>query len=47
MVLNPDLTLGIGRTYLATYYKPETVEYGFFESFPAGINTVSACSADM
>lgn len=37
MVLNPDLTLGIGRTYLATYYKPETVEYGFFESFPAGI----------
>lgn len=37
MVLNPDLTLGVGRTYLATYYKPETVEYGFFESFPAGI----------
>ena len=37
MVLNPDLTLGVGRTYLATYYKPETVEYGFFESFPAVI----------
>lgn len=37
MVLNPDLTLGIGRTFLGTYYQPEKIEYGFFESFPAGI----------
>lgn len=36
MVLNPDLTLGVGRTYLGTYYKPVKLEYGFFESFPAG-----------
>ena len=36
MVLNPDLTLGVGRTYLSTYYKPVKLEYGFFESFPAG-----------
>lgn len=37
MVLNPDLTLGVGRTFLGTYYQPEKIEYGFFESFPAGI----------
>ena len=37
MVLNPDLTLGVGRTYLGTYYKPVKLEYGFFESFPAGV----------
>ena len=37
MVLNPDLTLGVGRTGLATYYKPVKLEYGFFESFPAGV----------
>lgn len=36
MVLNPDLTLGVGRTYLGTYYKTVKLEYGFFESFPAG-----------
>ena len=36
VVLNPDLTLGVGRTYLGSYYKPVKVEYGFFESFPAG-----------
>lgn len=36
IVLNPDLTLGVGRTYLGTYYKPVKLEYGFFESFPAG-----------
>ena len=36
VVLNPDLTLGVGRTYLGTYYKPVKLEYGFFESFPAG-----------
>ena len=36
MTLNPDLTLGVGRTYLGTYYKSVTLEYGFLESFPAG-----------
>ena len=36
VVLTPDLTLGVGRTYLDTYYKPVRLEYGFFESFPAG-----------
>lgn len=36
MTLNPDLTLGVGRTYLGSYYKPVTLEYGFLESFPAG-----------
>ena len=36
MTLNPDLTLGVGRTYLSTYYKPVTLKYGFIESFPAG-----------
>lgn len=36
MVLNPDLTLGVGRTFLGSYYKPVKLEYGFFESFPAG-----------
>lgn len=38
IVLNPDLTLGVGRTNLTTYYKPVTTEYGFFESFPAGVS---------
>lgn len=37
IVLNPDLTLGVGKTYLGTYYKPVKLEYGFFESFPAGV----------
>lgn len=36
MVLNPDLTLGVGRTFLGSYYKPVKLEYGFLESFPAG-----------
>lgn len=36
MVLNPDLTLGVGRTSLTTYYKPVTEQFGFFQSFPAG-----------
>lgn len=38
IVLNPDLTLGVGRTGLDSYYKPVTAEYGFFESFPAGVS---------
>lgn len=36
MVLNPDLTLGVGHTFLGSYYKPVKLEYGFLESFPAG-----------
>lgn len=37
VVLSPELQLGVGMTYLAKYYKPVTKEYGFFESFPAGV----------
>lgn len=37
VVLSAELQLGIGKTTLAEYYKPVTVEYGFFESFPAGV----------
>lgn len=37
VVLNADLTLGVGKTFLGTYYKPVKLEYGFFESFPAGV----------
>lgn len=37
VVLNADLTLGVGRSYLGDYYKPVKLEYGFFESFPAGV----------
>lgn len=36
VVLSSNLTLGVGRTNLTTYYEPVTTEYGFFESFPAG-----------
>ena len=37
VVLSPELQLGVGKTSLMTYYKPVTTEYGFLESFPAGI----------
>ena len=37
VVLSPELQLGVGKTRLMTYYKPVTTEYGFLESFPAGI----------
>lgn len=37
VTLSADLTLGVGRSSLAGYYKPVTTEYGFFESFPAGM----------
>lgn len=37
VVLTTELQLGVGKTTLAEYYKPVTVEYGFFESFPAGV----------
>ena len=37
VVLSPELQLGIGKSSLVKYYKPVTTEYGFFESFPAGV----------
>ena len=37
VILTPDLKLGITVQSIAGLYKPVTVEYGFFESFPAGI----------
>ncbi|MDO4161240.1 MAG: RIP metalloprotease RseP [Prevotellaceae bacterium] len=37
MLLNPDLTLGVTKTNITHYYKPVKTEYGFFQSFPAGI----------
>ncbi len=37
VVLSPELQLGIGKSALVKYYKPVTTEYGFFESFPAGV----------
>ena len=37
VVLTPELKLGFTIKALADIYKPTTVEYGFFESIPAGI----------
>ena len=37
-VLNSDLTLGFSNMYASKNFKPVTREYGFFESFPAGIS---------
>lgn len=37
VVLSPELMLGITTKSYAAIYKPVTVGYGFFESFPAGI----------
>lgn len=37
MVLTPELLMGVGQTSIATYYKPTREEFGFLESFPAGI----------
>ena len=36
-VLNADLTLGFVNMFAMKNYKPVTREYGFFESFPAGV----------
>lgn len=30
------MKMGVGLTSLLSYYEPVKVEYGFFESFPAG-----------
>ena len=38
VVLTEDLKLGFMPRYLSSLYKPVNVEYGFFESFPAGIS---------
>lgn len=35
--LSSELTMGIGKSSLAAFYKPVTLRYGFFQSFPAGI----------
>ena len=37
MVLTSELALGVTQSTIATYYKPVTDEFGFFESFPAGV----------
>ena len=37
IVLTPELQMGVGMTSLLSYYQPTKVSYGFFESFPAGI----------
>ena len=38
IILTPELLLGVGQTSIYTYYEPTHVEYGFFESLPAGIS---------
>ena len=35
-VLNADLTMGFNTKSIAGLYQRETIEYGFWESFPAG-----------
>ena len=35
-MLNADLTMGFTTRSIATRYQTETIEYGFWESFPAG-----------
>ena len=37
VTLTPDLKLGFAIQSMASLYKPITREYGFFESFPAGV----------
>lgn len=36
-VLTKEMQLGVGRPHYAQYYKPTQINYGFFESIPAGI----------
>ena len=51
IVLTPELLLGVTQTSIATYYKPTDVNYGFFESIPAGIaygwNTLKGYVSDL
>jgi regulator of sigma E protease len=37
VLLTPELKLGFAPKIMTKLYKPVTTEYGFFESFPAGI----------
>lgn len=36
MTLNPSFQMGVLQATIASYYKPTTETYSFFESFPAG-----------
>lgn len=38
VILTPEMKLGVYQSSIADYYKPTHDEFGFFESFPAGIN---------
>ena len=37
MMLTPQLKMGVAEASVYTMYQPVTVNYGFFESFPAGV----------
>ncbi len=37
LTLDADMKMGIGQSSIYTYYKDTHKDYGFFESFPAGI----------
>ncbi len=37
VVLTPEMKFGVAMTTIFNYYKETKVDYGFFESFPAGI----------
>lgn len=37
VVLTPEMKFGVGMTSIYSYYEPTKLEYGFFESFPAGV----------
>ena len=37
IVLSPELLMGVMMANLASTYKATTIEYGFWESFPAGV----------
>ncbi|MBP7358168.1 MAG: RIP metalloprotease RseP [Prevotella sp.] len=37
ILMTPDLKLGLIESNILDYYKPVQINYGFFESFPAGI----------
>ncbi len=38
VVLTQEMQFGVVQSNILDYYKPTTVSYGFFESFPAGID---------
>ena len=51
VVLTPEMTFGVAMTNIYSYYKETRKDYGFFESFPAGIkygvNVLSGYVGDM